>query len=145
MKNIMTNVTLSEKEDRILKIRAAEAGTSKRKLATQITREWLQEQDIKTRISDMLNQISQMPDNERFFEAVENLVDGSIKLTECRVQKSVNEMFSKEYIVNDTEDEMEQKIKKSLDVLREVFVIPDINPDMLSAAVIESYFKQRAR
>ena len=54
-------------------------------------------------------------------------------------------MFSKEYIVNDTEDEMEQKIKKSLDVLREVFVIPDINPDMLSAAVIESYFKQRVR
>jgi hypothetical protein len=144
MKDIMTNITLPEKEDRILKIRAAEAGTSKRKLATQITREWLQEQDIKARISDMLNQISQMPDNERLFKAVEDLVDGSIKLTECRVQKSVNEMFGKEYIANDTE-EMGQKIKKSLDVLREVFVIPDIDPDMLSAAVIESYFKQRVR
>jgi len=144
MKNIMTNVTLSEKEDRVLKIQAAKAGTSKRKLATQITREWLQEQDIKARISDMLNQISQMSDNDRFFEAVEDLVDGSIKLTECRVQKSVNEMFDKEYTADNTE-EMGQKIKKSLDVLREVFVIPDINPDMLSAAVIESYFKQRAR
>ena len=65
MKNIMTNVTLPEKEDRILKIQAAKVGTSKRKLATQITREWLEEQNIKARISDMLNQISQMPDNER--------------------------------------------------------------------------------
>lgn len=144
MKNIMTNITLPEKEDRILKIQAAKAGTSKRKLATQITREWLQEQDIKARISDMLNQISQMSDNDRFFEAVEDLVDGSIKLTECRVQKSVNEMFDKEYTADNAE-EMGQKIKKSLDVLREVFVIPDIDPDMLSAAVIESYFKQRAR
>ena len=144
MKNIMTNVTLPEKEDRILKIQAAKAGTSKRKLATQITREWLQEQDIKARISDMLNQISQMSDNDRFFEAVEDLVDGSIKLTECRVQKSVNEMFDKEYTADNAE-EMGQKIKKSLDVLREVFVIPDIDPDMLSTAVIESYFKQRAR
>lgn len=140
----MTNVTLPEKEDRILKIQAAKAGTSKRKLATQITREWLQEQDIKARISDMLNQISQMSDNDRFFEAVEDLVDGSIKLTECRVQKSVNEMFDKEYTADNAE-EMGQKIKKSLDVLREVFVIPDIDPDMLSTAVIESYFKQRAR
>lgn len=140
----MTNITLPEKEDRILKIQAAKAGTSKRKLATQITREWLQEQDIKARISDMLNQISQMSDNDRFFEAVEDLVDGSIKLTECRVQKSVNEMFDKEYTADNAE-EMGQKIKKSLDVLREVFVIPDIDPDMLSAAVIESYFKQRAR
>ena len=145
MKDIMTNITLPEKEDRVLKIQAAKAGTSKRKLATQITREWLEEQNIKARISDMLNQISQMPDNERFFNAVEDLVDGSIKLTECRVQKSVNEMFDKEYNANDTEEEMRQKIKDSFKVLREVFAVPDIDPDMLSAAVIESYFKQRAR
>lgn len=145
MKDIMTNITLPEKEDRILKIQAAKVGTSKRKLATQITREWLEEQNIKARISDMLNQISQMPDNERFFNAVEDLVDGSIKLTECRVQKSVNEMFDKEYNANDTEEEMRQKIKDSFKVLREVFAVPDIDPDMLSAAVIESYFKQRVR
>lgn len=145
MKDIMTNITLPEKEDRILKIQAAKAGTSKRKLATQITREWLQEQDIKSRISDMLKQVSQMPDNERFFKAVENLVDSSIKLTECRVQKSINEMFEKEYTANDTEEEMRKKMQNSLATLREVFAIPDINPDMLSAAIIESYFKQRTR
>lgn len=145
MKDIMTNITLPEEEDRLLKVRAAEAGTSKRKLATQITREWLQEQDIKIRISDMLKQISQMPDNNRFFNAIEDLVDGSIKLTECRVQKSVNEMFDKEYDVKNTEEKMRQKIKDSLEVLSQVFIIPDIDPDMLSAAVIESYFKQRLR
>lgn len=145
MKNIMTNITLPEKEDRILKIQAAKAGTSKRKLATQITRKWLQEQDIKTRISDVIDQISQMPDNERFFKAVEDLVDGSIKLTECRVQKSVNEMFNKEYVASDTEEEMRQKIRDSLEVIREIYIIPDIDPDMLSAAIIESYFRQRVR
>ncbi|NLB52382.1 MAG: hypothetical protein GX808_05515, partial [Syntrophomonadaceae bacterium] len=71
MKEIMTNITLSEKEDRILKIQAAQAGTSKRKLATEITKRWLEEQDVKAWIESVLTQISRMPNNERYFDAVE--------------------------------------------------------------------------
>jgi hypothetical protein len=141
---ITTNVTLPAEEDRLLKIKAAEAGLSKRSLATQITRKWLQEQSIKSRISDIITQVSRMPDNEAYFRAVEALVSTSTKLVECRVKKGMVEDFGGEYTMASEESAARQKILDALDVLRKITDIPELDPDVLSALLVEDYFTNRS-
>ena len=141
-KNIMTNITLSEKEDRILKIKAAQFGTSKRKLATRITQEWLENQNIKTWISDLLKQISMMPDNDKLFDTVQDLIDSSIKLAELRTLKEVRKDFGREALPTDEEDAMRGKVVRSLEGLRSITSIPELDPDMFSFVLTRSYFKQ---
>ncbi len=145
MKEVMTNVTLPQNEDNALKVRAIEAGMSKRSLATQITREWLRGQDVKSRIAAMLNQISHMPDNNEYFQAVEDLIDGSVMLTECRVKKEVARSFESEYKLEAEEIKAREKIVNSLKVLGQVFPGLEHDPDLLSAAIVESYFVHRRR
>jgi hypothetical protein len=145
MKDIMTNITLPADEDRFLKIKAAEAGLSKRSLATQITRDWLKEQGVKSRISDMIAQIGRMPDNEKFFQAIESLVEGSVKLVHCRVQKGVADDFGSEYKLASEEEVARQRILNSLGILRQVADIPEIDADVFSALLVEDYFKNRIR
>lgn len=145
MKDIMTNITLPADEDRFLKIKAAEAGLSKRSLATQITRDWLKEQGVKSRISDMIAQVGRMPDNEKFFQAIESLVEGSVKLVHCRVQKGVADDFGSEYKLASEEEVARQRILNSLGILRQVADIPEIDADVFSALLVEDYFKNRIR
>lgn len=145
MKDIMTNITLPADEDRLLKIKAAEAGLSKRSLATQITRDWLKEQGVKSRISDMIAQVGRMPDNEKFFEAIESLVEGSMKLVHCRVQKGVADDFGSEYKLATEEEAARQRVLNSLGILRQVADIPEIDADVFSALLVEDYFKNRIR
>ena len=144
MKEIMTNITLSEKEDRILKIQAAQAGTSKRKLATEITKRWLEEQDVKAWIESVLTQISRMPNNERYFDAVETLGDNCIMLTEYNVKEEINKIFGKSFD-QDNRKEIKEKILESFKVLREITDVPEFDPDLFSSALSISYFTQRTR
>jgi|LSQX01.2.fsa_nt_gb hypothetical protein len=144
MKEIMTNITLSEKEDRILKIQAAQAGTSKRKLATEITKRWLEEQDVKAWIESVLTQISRMPNNERYFDAVETLGDNCIMLTEYNVKEEINKIFGKSFD-QDNRKEIKEKILESFKVLREITDVPEFDPDLFSSALSNSYFTQRTR
>lgn len=145
MKNeITTNVTLPVEEDRLLKVKAAEAGLSKRSLVTQITRKWIQEQGIKSRIADIITRVSKMPDNETYFQAVENLVSGSTKLTECRVRKGMVEDFGGEYKMASEEGAARKQIVDALDVLRKITDIPELDPDVLSALLVEDYFTSRS-
>ncbi len=148
MKNedtVMTNITLSADEDRILKIKAAEVGLSKRNLATQITREWIQEQGIKSRISDLISQIAKMPNNERYFKAIEDLGTGCTRLTECRVKRGIADDFGTEYSMADMEAVARGTVMASLETLREITEIPDVDPDVFSALLIEDYFTNRNR
>ncbi len=145
MKDIMTNITLPADEDRALKIKAAEAGLSKRSLATQITRDWLKEQGAKSRISDIIAQVGRMPDNEKFFQAVESLVEGSAALVRCRVQKGVADDFGNEYKLASEEASARKQILDSLEILRQVVDIPEIDADVFSALLVEDYFKKRIR
>ena len=144
MKEIMTNITLSEKEDRILKIQAAQAGTSKRKLATEITKRWLEEQDVKAWIESVLTQISRMPNNDRYFDAVETLGDNCIMLTEYNVKEEINKIFGKG-VSQDNREEIKEKILESFKVLREITDVPEFDPDLFSSALSNSYFTQRTR
>lgn len=146
MKNtITTNVTLPADEDRVLKIKAAEVGLSKRNLATQITREWIEEQGIKSRISDMITRIAQMPNNEKYFKAIEDLSSASTKLTECRVKRGIAEDFGYKYSMADEEAAARGKVMSSIETLREITEIPKIDPDVFSALFIEDYFRNRSR
>ncbi|NLB49187.1 MAG: hypothetical protein GX813_05075 [Erysipelotrichia bacterium] len=144
MKEIMTNITLSEKEDRILKIQDAQAGTSKRKLATEITKRWLEEQDVKAWIESVLTQISRMPNNDRYFDAVETLGDNCIMLTEYNVKEEINKIFGKG-VSQDNREEIKEKILESFKVLREITDVPEFDPDLFSSALSNSYFTQRTR
>jgi|LSQX01.2.fsa_nt_gb hypothetical protein len=146
MKNtITTNVTLPADEDRVLKIKAAEVGLSKRNLATQITREWIEAQGIKSRISDMITRIAQMPSNEKYFKAIEDLTTASTKLTECRVKRGIAEDFGYEYSMANKEAVARGKVVASLDLLKDITEIPKIDPDVFSALFIEDYFRNRSR
>ena len=147
MKKIMTNITLSEQEDRILKIQAAQAGTSKRKLATEITRRWLEKQDVKAWIESVLTQISRMPNNERYFDAVETLGDNCIMLDTCKVQEGINKIFKNNVYPGNQEnkEEAKKKILESFKVLREITDVPEFDPDLFSSALSSSYFTQRTR
>ncbi len=145
MKNeITTNVTLPAEEDRFLKIKAVEAGISKRGLVAQITKEWIQEQGIKSRISGVITQVSKMPNNEIYFKAIEDLVGGSTKLTECRVRKGMVEDFGGEYKMASEESAARKQIVDALDVLRKITDIPELDPDVLSALLVEDYFTNRS-
>jgi len=147
MKNetITTNVTLPTDEDRVLKIKAAEVGLSKRSLTTQITREWIQEQGIKSRISGIVQQVAKMPNNEKYFSAIEELSKSCPQLTECRVKRGIAEDFGKEYKLLKKENLARAKIIASLETLRQFTEIPEIDPDVFSALFIEDYFKNRIR
>ena len=146
MKNtITTNVTLPADEDRVLKIKAAEVGLSKRNLATQITREWLVAQGIKSRISDMITRIAQIPNNEKYFKAIEDLTTASTKLTECRVKRGIAENFGYEYSMANEEAAARGKVMASLETLRKITEIPDVDPDVFSDLFIEDYFQNRSR
>ena len=140
---ITTNVTLPADEDRVLKIKAAEVGLSKRNLATQITREWIEAQGIKSRISDMITRIAQMPNNKKYFQAIEDLSSASTKLTECRVKRGIAEDFGTEYTMADKETQARDKVMSSIETLREITDIPEIDPDVFSALFMEDYFRNR--
>lgn len=104
-----------------------------------ITR-WIQEQGIKSRISDM---ITRMPQNERYFKAIEDLSSASTKLTEYRVKRGIAEDFGTEYKLADEEESARGKVITSLEILRELTEIPEIDPDLFSALFMEDYFRNR--
>lgn len=140
---ITTNVTLPADEDRILKIQAAEAGLSKRNLATQITREWIESQGIKSRISEMITRIAQIPNNGRYFQAIVDLSSASTKLTECRVKRGIAEDFGQTYSLAEEESQARYKVISAIEILREITDIPEIEPDVFSALFMEGYFRDR--
>jgi hypothetical protein len=94
-------------------------------------------------ISDIITKASALSDREIYFQAVEDLVSGSTKLTECRVRKGMVEDFGGEYKMVTEESAARQKILDALDVLRKIADIPELDPDVLSALVIEDYFTNR--
>lgn len=144
MKNITTNVTLSEVQDRTLKIKAAEAGMSKRAFLAHITKGWIEEQGMKSRIHNILEQASKLPNREIYFTAVERLISASLELCEYRVKKEMAKDFGATPEVKNIE-EVCQQINEELTVLRQITEIPDVDPDLLSYYIMEDYFQKRAR
>lgn len=114
-------------------------------MATQITRDWIHEQGIKSRISDLIGRGAKMPNNEKYFSAIEDLSKGCTQLTECRVKRGIAEDFGKEYKLLEKENSAREKILASLVILRELTEISKIDPDVFSVLSIEDYFQNRIR
>lgn len=102
------------------------------------------EQGIKAFISGIITKVSTMPDREKYFQAIEELVGGSTKLTECRVKKEMAKDFGLKYAAAE-EHEARKKVLESLDVLRKICDIPEIDPNIFSALLVEDYFTNRTR
>lgn len=103
------------------------------------------EQGVKAFISGLIIKVSTMPEREIYFKAVENLVSGSTKLVECRVKKGMAADFGSEYKMATEEEAARRKILDSLEILRRVENIPEIDPDIFSALLVEDYFTNRIR
>lgn len=94
----------------------------------------------------MVSKIAKMPDNERFFKAIENLTNGCTQLVECRVTRGIAEDFGTKYsLMTDEEALARRKVMASLETLREIAEIPEVDPDVFSALLIEDYFRNRDR
>ncbi|WP_054692429.1 hypothetical protein [Syntrophomonas palmitatica] len=138
---ITTNVTLSDAEDRELKIQAVSNGTSKRNLVTQITREWLEEQALRNKITAIASHIRTLPGRDRYFDALEQLIEASITLIEDQTKRSAAEVFKKEFVSQ--QDQATSQMSNALAILREVTEIPEMDLTELGFAIVKTYFTTR--
>lgn len=99
---------------------------------------------IKSKISDIVVQVAQMPNKERYFKAIEDLSSASTQLTECRVKRGIAGDFGTQYSLENEETQARSKVISSIEILREITEIPEIDPDVFSALFIEDYFTNRS-
>lgn len=140
---ILTNISLTSEESNQLKIEAAKAGKSKRDLATQVTRDWLVGQSLKDRFVDIAKDIAMLPDKERYFEALDRLIEGSTKLVGSAAQEAAAQVFHRSFS-DQVFNNAKKDIEESLETLREVTTIPELNPVEFGFLVVKAYFANRS-
>lgn len=91
---ISTAVLLTPDEDRVLRVEAAKAGTSKTKLAQKIIRDWAYNQKTPLTIRQRINVISKEiavnghEEREHLFDTLDRIVTGSCDYIEVQVKLS---------------------------------------------------------
>ncbi len=124
--------------------KAIETGKSEINPSIVNTIEWVKEKGMKARIHDFLELASKLPNNDVYYIAADKLVAASMDLCEHRCRNELAKDFGTPPGNKDT-DKLYRQVNESIDTLRQIGDIPELDPDLLSYFIIKDYFENRMR